>query len=127
MANSRAESYLVNDIIRALYPHARLERHNVGKFYTADGRPIYAGPPKGYPDLSGNRRGDGRAVYIEAKIRPNKPTPEQLRYLADRRDEGAIAGVCYSVTDALALIGAADPEGKTEENAENTEKTEEIK
>ncbi len=102
---SKAESYLVNDIIRALYPHCRLERHNVGKFYTADGRAVYAGPPKGYPDLSGNLRGNGRAVYIEAKIRPNKPTPEQLAYLEARRAEGALAGVCYSVSDALALIG----------------------
>ncbi len=116
MANSRAESYLVNDIIRALYPHARLERHNVGKFYTADGRTVYAGPPKGYPDLSGNLRGSGQAVYIEAKIKPNKPTEEQMRYLEDRRAEGALAGVCYSVTDALALIGVNEMQ-KTEENA----------
>ena len=101
---SKAESYLVNDIIRALYPHCRLERHNVGKFFTADGRTVYAGPPKGYPDLSGNLRGSGRAVYIEAKIEPNKPTPEQIEYLAQRRAEGAIAGVCYSVADALKLI-----------------------
>ena len=113
---SKAESYLVNDIIRALYPHARLERHNVGKFYTSDGRPIYAGPPKGYPDLSGNRRGDGRAVYIEAKVKPNKPTEEQMKYLAERRAEGALAGVCYSVTDALTLIGVNETQ-KTEENA----------
>lgn len=112
---SKAESYLVNDIIRALYPLARLERHNVGKFYTSDGRPVYAGPPKGYPDLSGNRRGDGRAVYIEAKVHPNRATPEQEKYLADRRAEGALAGVCYSVGDALALIGSEN--GKTEENA----------
>ena len=102
---SKAESYLVNDIIRALYRHCRLERHNVGKFYTADGRPINAGPPKGYPDLSGNLRGSGQAVYIEAKISPNKPTKEQLEYLAARRAEGALAGVCYSVRDALELIG----------------------
>lgn len=112
---SKAESYLVNDIIRALYPLARLERHNVGKFYTSDGRPIHAGPPKGYPDLSGNLRGSGRAVYIEAKIHPNRATPEQEKYLADRRAEGALAGVCYSVGDALALIGSEN--GKTEENA----------
>ena len=117
---SKAESYLVNDIIRALYPFARLERHNVGKFYTADGRPIYAGPPKGYPDLSGNRRGDGRAVYIEAKIHPNKPTEEQLQYLADRRAEGALAGVCYTVGDALSLIGVP-----REEKSTKNEKTEE--
>jgi len=109
---SKAESYLVNDIIRALYPYCRLERHNVGKFYTADGRPVYAGPPKGYPDLSGNLRGSGQAVYIEAKIRPNKPTEEQEKYLAERRAEGALAGVCYSAADALKLIGKGTENGE---------------
>ena len=101
------ESMLVGAIIRALYPICKLERHNVGSFFTADGRRVKAGAPKGFPDLSGHRRSDGRAVYIECKFGNNTTSPEQEKYLGDCRADGAIAGVCYSVADALALVKSA--------------------
>lgn len=99
------ESALVNEIFRALYPYARLYRINVIRVKNTQGRWLTTGVPKGYSDLSGHRIGDGRAVYIECKVAPNKPTPEQAAFLARAQADGAIAGVCYSVEDALALIG----------------------
>lgn len=99
------ESALLNDIVRALYPYARLYRINVIRVKNAQGRWLTTGVPKGYSDLSGYRIGDGRAVYIECKVAPNKPTTQQETFLARVRAHGAIAGVCYSVEDALALIG----------------------
>ena len=99
------ESALLNEIVRALYPYARLYRINVIRVKNTQGRWLTTGVPKGYSDLSGYRIGDGRAVYIECKVAPNKPTTEQETFLARAREHGAIAGVCYSVEDALALIG----------------------
>lgn len=102
------ESDLVGDIIRALYPTAQLERHNVGVFNTPDGRRVSAGPPKGYPDLSGHRLGDGKAVYIEVKIGDGEPSDEQLAYLCRMAAGGAVAVICWSVEDALALVGRCE-------------------
>lgn len=99
------ESALLNEIVRALYPYARLYRINVIRVKNTQGRWLTTGVPKGYSDLSGYRIGDGRAVYIECKIAPNKPTTEQETFLARAREHGAIAGVCYSVEDAFKLIG----------------------
>lgn len=99
------ESELVNNIIRALYPYADMDRVNVIRVKNAQGRWLTTGVSKGYSDLSGCRISDGRAVYIECKVAPNKPTPEQELFLERKREHGAITGVCYSVEDALKLIG----------------------
>ena len=68
MVQWRNESQLLNAIIRVLYPHCVLHRVNVGRMRTPDGRWFSTGVPVGYPDLSGYRRSDGRAVYIECKV-----------------------------------------------------------
>lgn len=98
------ESNLVSDIIRALYPIAQLERHNVGVFATKDGKKINTGLPKGFPDLSGHRLRDGKAVYLEVKIDDNEPSEEQRAYLCRMAEGGAIAAVCWSVEDARELV-----------------------
>ena len=43
-------------------------------------------------------------VYIECKVKPNKPTPKQLEFIAKAREAGCLAGVCYSPEDALRLV-----------------------
>lgn len=102
---STKESQLVSAIMHSeCYRLANLTRINTGTGRTPDGRVFRTGTPKGYPDISGNRRSDGKAVYIEVKVKPNKPTPEQAEYIRQRREEGCLAGVCYSVEDALAVI-----------------------
>ena len=104
------ESYLLNDIIRAAWPFMHLERVNVGRVKTQDGRWFSTGVSKGYPDLHGDIparytiHGHAVPVYIEAKIHPNKPTPEQVEFLKRKREDGCLAAVCYSVNDFWDLV-----------------------
>lgn len=104
------ESYLVNDIIKAVYPCLKLWRANVGRVRTADGRIFSTGLPKGFTDLFGvlpaehSKSGAAMPVFIEVKIKPNKPSPEQVKFIEEQRTKGAIAGVCCSVDDAWELL-----------------------
>lgn len=101
----RNESQLLNAVIRVLYPHCKLYRVNVGRMRTPDGRWFSTGVPAGFPDLAGYRKSDGRAVYIECKVKPNKPTPKQAAFIEAARECGCLAAVCYSPEEALSLVG----------------------
>lgn len=104
------ESQLVSALISGLYPVVKMYRTNAGTFRSLDGSHIVHGLPKGFSDLFGvipaDKVADGRPmpVFLEAKIYPNRPTPEQLDFLAEYRKAGCIAGVVYSVADAWKLI-----------------------
>lgn len=78
-------------------------RTNVGKVKLSDGRWFDTGLPKGHPDLYGFRRG-GRVFYIECKMHPRRPTPEQVRFIKAMRADGAIAGVAYSAEEAMRIL-----------------------
>lgn len=82
----------------------KIFRTNVGKIKMADGRWFDTGLPKGHSDLYGFRK-DGRIFYIEVKVRPNKPTYEQLQFLDAMRKAGALGGVAYNISDAFEIIG----------------------
>lgn len=43
-------------------------------------------------------------VFIETKLRPNKPTAEQIQFLQERSAEGCAACVAYSMADAWEII-----------------------
>ena len=79
-------------------------RINVGKGYTLDGRYFETGVPVGFSDLFGVRRSDGRAVFIEVKKPTGRVRPEQKNFIEQMRKNGAIAGICRSVEDAVKLI-----------------------
>lgn len=104
------ESDLVNELIRGMWPVVKLYRCNAGTFRSMDGSHIIKGLPKGFPDLFGvipkDLVADGRPmpVFLEAKVHPNRPTKEQLDFLAEYRRAGCIAGVVYSLADAWKLI-----------------------
>lgn len=49
-------------------------------------------------------RGAYAGLYIEMKVKPNKPTPEQLEFMDNVRQEGYSAVVCYSATEAINVI-----------------------
>ena len=104
MIQWRNESQLLNAIIRVLYPYCTLHRVNVGRVRTPDERYFSTGVPTGYPDLSGYRKSDGKAVYIECKVKPNKPTPKQLEFITKAKESSCLAAVCYSPEDALSLV-----------------------
>lgn len=115
MVQWRNESQLLDAIIRVLYPHCVLHRVNVGRMRTPDGRWFSTGVPVGYPDLSGYRRSDGRAVYIECKVKPNKPTDKQLAFITRAQECGCLAGICYSPEDALKLVTTETPTNTDED------------
>lgn len=83
---------------------AVLFRANVGSGITYDGRFFNTGLPKGFSDLFGFRRSDGRAVFIEVKSQSGKVRPEQITFIQKMRVYGALAGVARSVEDARKII-----------------------
>lgn len=99
-----AEHKIQNEIRIALADSCILFRMNVGTGYTVDGRYFNTGVPKGFSDLFGFRKSDGRAVFIEVKTAKGKPSAEQVKFLETMRKSGAIAGVCRSAEDAVKLI-----------------------
>lgn len=84
----------------------RIERINVGKRKTIDGRWFDTGAPKGYSDLSGCTS-EGKALYIEVKYGTNKPSSEQIDFLLDRLSCGAHAGTAYSIKEALDIASGS--------------------
>ena len=79
-------------------------RANVGKLYTEDGRMITTGLPKGFPDLFGYRRSDGRIIFIEVKTAKGRLRSEQAKFLQQVKADGCLAGVARSVEDARRII-----------------------
>ena len=43
-------------------------------------------------------------LFIEMKVKPNKPTPKQNKVIAYLRTEGYAVEVCYSADEAIAAI-----------------------
>lgn len=76
-------------------------RANVGTVKTPDGRYFNTGLPKGFSDLFAVK--NGKAYFIEVKVHPNTPTPEQLNFIDRMRKQGCSAGVAYSVEEALQI------------------------
>ena len=79
-------------------------RANVGKVRTPDGRFFDTGLPKGFSDLFAVK--DGRIFFIEVKVKPRKPTKEQLDFLkAMKACYSCDGGVAYSVEEARNICG----------------------
>ncbi|MCS4487215.1 VRR-NUC domain-containing protein [Staphylococcus americanisciuri] len=78
-------------------------RANVGKVKTLDGRIFDTGLPKGFCDLFGFRP-DGQIFFIEVKKPGGKVRKEQQHFIDVVKSKGALAGVAYSVDDALKII-----------------------
>ena len=83
---------------------AVLFRGNVGSGITYDGRHFDTGLPKGFSDLFGFRKSDGRAVFIEVKTAKGRASDDQKRFISQMKKKGAIAGICRSPEEALRLV-----------------------
>ena len=94
-----------NKIRLALSDHAIIFRANVGKVRMKDGRFFDTGLPRGYSDLSGVRKSDGKAIFIEVKNDKGKTSKYQDNFIKQMIKAGAIAGVARSPREALKLIG----------------------
>lgn len=93
-----------NSIRLALNPYAVVFRANVGIFRTTDGRMVATGLPKGFSDLFGFRKSDGKIFFIEVKNEKGRLRVDQKHFIETMRDKGAIAGVARSVEEAIQLI-----------------------
>lgn len=99
------ETNLVQKIRLETAKDAILWRNNQGAFEDKNGRWIKFGVCNpGGSDLIGFRKSDGKFIGIEVKVPGKKPTPEQLKFIAAVRKSGGLAGVAYSVEDALKII-----------------------
>lgn len=98
------EHRIQNEIRTAVSDRCVIFRANVGTGRTADGRYFSTGLPKGFPDLFGVRKSDGRAVFIEVKTLKGRASREQLHFIQQMRSIGAVAGICRSAEDAVKLI-----------------------
>lgn len=105
--NLTKEHIIQNEIRLALSPYAVIFRGNVGSGLTYDGRHFSTGLPKGFPDLFGFRKSDGKIIFIEVKTPNGRVRTEQKDFLEIVRKFDVIAGVCRSPKEALRLLGVS--------------------
>lgn len=101
------EKALTKNIQRILGEHNYLCFDvNVGKFALKNGGYVDVGLPKGFSDLL-IFSPDGKTIFLEAKIKPNKPSPEQVNFIKNMRCRGFYADVIYSVEDLYVLLNGS--------------------
>ena len=99
------EEHAIQNAIRlALKDICVMFRINVGSARTINENYFTTGVPKGFSDLFGFRKSDGKAVFIEVKTPKGRASKEQLRFIEKMIADGAIAGICRSTEDALRLV-----------------------
>ena len=97
------ESRLLYEVMQAIGKHGAVYRTNSGSVRLANGK-MFRGLPKGFADCMLILPG-GQVCFVECKVKPNKPTPEQLAFIDKMQRLGCRAGVAYSVDDALEICG----------------------
>lgn len=100
----KSESDIQNEIRLALNPYAVIFRTNVGKVKTADGRWFDTGLPKGFPDLCGYRKTDGKMIFLEVKNAKGKLRDVQEHFAATVKGYPVIYGVPRSADDAVKIV-----------------------
>lgn len=76
------EHSIQNSIRNECSDIAVLFRCNVGSGRTFDGRYFDTGLPRGFSDLFGFRKSDGKAVFIEVKTESGQPSLEQKKFVS---------------------------------------------
>lgn len=98
------ESDIQNSIRLALNPYAVIFRNNVGTVRTADGRYFNTGLPRGYSDLSGFRKKDGKMIFLEIKTEKGKLRKDQEHFLNTMQQYPVISGVARSPEEAIKIV-----------------------
>lgn len=100
-----AEIDVQNEIRIALNDYAVLFDTSIGATIKRKDMFIRTGLIKGHSDLTGVRKKDGRAVFIEVKD-GNKgvASKEQVNFIKQMKKCNAIAGICRDVDEALELV-----------------------
>lgn len=76
---------------------------NVGSVRLPNGSFFSTGVPNGWPDLT-ILTDDGRAIFVETKTHPRKPTPDQIAMITNLKQRGFKASVIYSFEEWLEFI-----------------------
>ena len=97
------ESKLINETMRELGRHGAVFRTNSGSVKLDNGKQ-FRGLPAGFSDIM-LIRPDGVTCFIEMKVKPNKPTDKQLTFIDRMKRFNCLAGVAYSVDEALTICG----------------------
>lgn len=98
------ESDIQNKIRLALNPYAIIFRVNSGKVKMADGRYFQTGVPRGYSDLSGFRKSDGKAIFLEIKTDRGRLRDDQKKFIETVGQYDVIAGVARSGEEAIKIV-----------------------
>lgn len=98
------ESDIQNSIRLALNPYAVIFRVNSGKVRMADGRFFDTGVPNGYSDLSGFRKSDGKAIFLEIKTDKGRLREEQKHFINTMQQHPVICGVARSPEEAIEIV-----------------------
>jgi len=93
-----------NSIRLALNEIAVVFRANVGTFYTRDGRAVNTGLPKGFSDLFGFRKSDGRMFFIEVKNETGRASADQKHFIETMKKYGAITGIARNAEEAVKIV-----------------------
>ena len=78
---------------------------SAGLARSPDGKRVYRLLPKGFPDLFGYRRKDGKFFAIEVKTPSGSLSPEQRLQLNILEHHGVLCGVARSIDEALSILG----------------------
>ena len=78
-------------------------RCNAGTFLSADGTRYVKGLPEGFSDML-ILKPNGEACFIETKVKPRKPTKQQINFINTVRSYGFRAGVAYTVDEARRIM-----------------------
>lgn len=97
------EKHIQEDIRQALSYTCEVFRANVGVFRRGD-RFVNTGLPKGFPDLFGFRKSDGKMFLIEVKNVKGRLSKEQKEFGKRMKEQNVLYGVARSVEDALKII-----------------------
>lgn len=100
------EKTIQDQIRSALSYYCVVFRANVGTFKQGD-RFISTGIPKGFPDLFGFRKSDGKMFFIEVKNVKGRLSPEQINFGKKMEEAKVLYGVARSVDDAFKIVGVA--------------------
>jgi len=92
----KPEKALQNRIMLDCGIHDVLAFHiNPGKIRLPDGTWFDTGVPNGWPDIT-IFPGDSKVLFVEVKIKPNKPSSNQLKIISLLRSKGNIVAVIYT-------------------------------
>lgn len=103
-----SESEIQAQIMQALSWRCIVFRANVAKFKfkNNDGsdRWVSTGLPKGFPDLFGFRKKDGKMFFIEVKNAKGRLSKDQKIFAAWIKDFDVLYGVARSIDEALEIV-----------------------